>query len=215
MERGGVSSKLLLCQVLVGKVFHCKERIDGEALREGFDSHLSPAKHQLIIFSTVHILPSYIVHFEKSDGDFRYMNEMPNSALWPRKKLKWNAALERKTWYMDQSRKSLFFHWRQTKTSLYLWISYIHVTFTDTKTESGYRVGDTCRSLHLLSRLYNPASYLCRKDGRQQSQPFLERLVSWMTTLMWRRPLMSRRTVSNFFNILKLFLIIILTNKES
>lgn len=118
MERGGVSSKLLLCQVLVGKVFHCKERIDGEALREGFDSHLSPAKHQLIIFSTVHILPSYIVHFEKSDGDFRYMNEMPNSALWPRKKLKWNAALERKTWYMDQSRKSLFFHWRQTKTSL-------------------------------------------------------------------------------------------------
>ncbi|XP_062589325.1 uncharacterized protein LOC134250975 [Saccostrea cucullata] len=66
------AEKLLLCQVLPGKVFHCKKLIHGAALTKGHDSHTSPDKKELVIFNPGHILPSYIVHYKMASGEFAY-----------------------------------------------------------------------------------------------------------------------------------------------
>ncbi|XP_067650642.1 uncharacterized protein [Haliotis asinina] len=66
------STKLLLCQVLPGKVFKCTKLIHGAALKTGFDSHTSPDGKELVIFNSHHIVPCYIVHYETSSGDFTY-----------------------------------------------------------------------------------------------------------------------------------------------
>eukprot|EP00794_Sanderia_malayensis_P012150 gene12150-13403_t len=66
------SSKLLLCQVLPGKVFRCKYIIQGDSLRQGHDSHMSPDGKEVVIFNSHHILPSYIVHYSIAYGDFQY-----------------------------------------------------------------------------------------------------------------------------------------------
>lgn len=68
------ASKLLLCQVLPGKVYNCTKLIHGAALKAGFDSHTSPDKKELVIFNKYHILPSYVVHYEnvKIGMEFTY-----------------------------------------------------------------------------------------------------------------------------------------------
>ncbi|XP_033761484.1 uncharacterized protein LOC117343249 [Pecten maximus] len=66
------STKLLLCQVLPGKVFQCTKLIHGAALEKGHDSHTSPDKMELVIFNGNHILPSYIVHYEHASTNFKY-----------------------------------------------------------------------------------------------------------------------------------------------
>ena len=66
------ASKLLLCQVLPGKVYRCRHVIQGEKLRQGFDSHMSPDGKEVVIFNSHHILPSYIVHYTVIAGDFYY-----------------------------------------------------------------------------------------------------------------------------------------------
>ena len=66
------AEKLLLCQVLPGKVFHCKKLIHGAALSKGHDSHTSPDKKELVIFNSHHILPCYVVHYKFSSGEFKY-----------------------------------------------------------------------------------------------------------------------------------------------
>ena len=68
------SSKLLLCQVLPGKVYRCRHIIQGESLRPGFDSHMSPDGKEVVVFNAHHILPSYIVHYSVIQGDFCYEN---------------------------------------------------------------------------------------------------------------------------------------------
>lgn len=66
------ADKLLLCQVLPGKVFHCKKLIHGAPLSKGCDSHTSPDKKELVIFNSYHILPCYVVHYKIHTGEFKY-----------------------------------------------------------------------------------------------------------------------------------------------
>ncbi|CAF1352093.1 unnamed protein product [Rotaria sp. Silwood1] len=66
------ATKLLLCQVLQGKVYHCTQLIMGSDLKEGYDSHCSPTKQELIIFRSDYILPQYIVHYTLDAGEFKY-----------------------------------------------------------------------------------------------------------------------------------------------
>ena len=66
------ASKLLLCQVLPGKVYRCTNLIHGEPLEMGQDSHTSPDGKELVIFNSHHILPSYVVHYGEAKGDFLY-----------------------------------------------------------------------------------------------------------------------------------------------
>lgn len=67
------ATKLLLSQVLPGKVYQCTKLIHGAALQKGYDSHTSPDKHELVIFNTYHILPQYIVHYKTGAiGEFQY-----------------------------------------------------------------------------------------------------------------------------------------------
>ncbi|XP_041366331.1 uncharacterized protein LOC121381203 [Gigantopelta aegis] len=69
------ATKLLLCQVLTGKVFQCTKVITGAALTKGYDSHTSPDKKELVIFKSAHILPSYIVHYTTANTEFKYTSE--------------------------------------------------------------------------------------------------------------------------------------------
>ncbi|CAF1990936.1 unnamed protein product [Rotaria magnacalcarata] len=66
------STKLLLCQVLQGKVYQCTQLITGADLQHGYDSHCSPCKKELIIFRSDLILPQYIVHYKLNAGEFKY-----------------------------------------------------------------------------------------------------------------------------------------------
>ncbi|CAG5130807.1 unnamed protein product, partial [Candidula unifasciata] len=65
-------SKLMLCQVLPGKVYECQSMIVGAALMKGYDSHMSPCKKELIIFNSAAILPCYIIYFQNAKSDFKY-----------------------------------------------------------------------------------------------------------------------------------------------
>ncbi|KJE97783.1 hypothetical protein CAOG_07882 [Capsaspora owczarzaki ATCC 30864] len=58
-------TKLLVCQVLLGRSHRCTELILGQERVPGFDSHVSPDGRELVVFDSAHILPCYIVHFEK------------------------------------------------------------------------------------------------------------------------------------------------------
>lgn len=66
------ASRLLLCQVLPGKVYRCTRLIHGEPLEMGHDSHTSPDGKELVIFNSHHILPCYVVHYGEATGDFKY-----------------------------------------------------------------------------------------------------------------------------------------------
>ncbi|XP_015780188.1 PREDICTED: uncharacterized protein LOC107358070 [Acropora digitifera] len=66
------ASRLLLCQVLPGKVYRCSKLIHGEPLEIGHDCHTSPDGKELVIFNSHHILPSYVVHYGEATGDFTY-----------------------------------------------------------------------------------------------------------------------------------------------
>lgn len=66
------ASRLLLCQVLPGKVYRCSKLIHGEPLEMGHDCHTSPDGKELVIFNSHHILPSYVVHYGEATGDFTY-----------------------------------------------------------------------------------------------------------------------------------------------
>ncbi|KAK7481278.1 hypothetical protein BaRGS_00027538 [Batillaria attramentaria] len=71
------STKLLLCQVLPGKVFHCTKLIHGAKLTKGYDSHMSPCKKELVVFNSHHILPCYVVHYTNAVTDFQYQKKAP------------------------------------------------------------------------------------------------------------------------------------------
>lgn len=65
-ERG--SSQILLCKVLTGRAFKCSDRMDGEGLQKGFDSHYSPQGNEIIVFRGDQVLPRYIITFEQRDA---------------------------------------------------------------------------------------------------------------------------------------------------
>ncbi|KAL8622378.1 hypothetical protein ACOMHN_041706 [Nucella lapillus] len=65
--------KLLLCQVLPGKTYQCTKLIMGAKRQDGYDSHMSPNKKELVIFHSRRILPCYVVYFSPCNGvDFTY-----------------------------------------------------------------------------------------------------------------------------------------------
>ncbi|OPL33588.1 hypothetical protein AM593_08322, partial [Mytilus galloprovincialis] len=64
------ATQLLLSQVLPGNVYVCPSVIHGASLQQGYDSHMSPDKKELVIFNSHHILPFYIVHY--TTGAFAY-----------------------------------------------------------------------------------------------------------------------------------------------
>lgn len=68
-ERG--SSQILLCKVLTGRAFKCTDRMDGEGLQKGYDSHYSPQGNEIIVFRGDQVLPRYIITFEQRDATER------------------------------------------------------------------------------------------------------------------------------------------------
>ena len=69
------STRLLLCQVLLGRVYKCTKLIHGAALVSGYDSHSSPDGMELVIFDSAHILPCYIVNFTNTPTQFSYASD--------------------------------------------------------------------------------------------------------------------------------------------
>ncbi|CAC5391546.1 unnamed protein product [Mytilus coruscus] len=67
------ATQLLLCQVLPGNVYVCPSVVQGASLQQGYDSHMSPDKKELVIFNSHHILPFYIVHY--TTGAFAYQQK--------------------------------------------------------------------------------------------------------------------------------------------
>lgn len=65
------SSKILLCKLLTGKIYHCDGRMDGKGLKSGYDSHYSPKGNEIIIFNANQILPRYIIEFEERESEER------------------------------------------------------------------------------------------------------------------------------------------------
>lgn len=62
------SSQILLCKVLSGKAYKCPDRMDGEGLMKGYDSHYSPQGNEIIVFRGDQILPRYIITFETREA---------------------------------------------------------------------------------------------------------------------------------------------------
>eukprot|EP01006_Ploeotia_vitrea_P065641 TRINITY_DN93579_c0_g1_i1.p1 TRINITY_DN93579_c0_g1~~TRINITY_DN93579_c0_g1_i1.p1 ORF type:complete len:478 (+),score=72.72 TRINITY_DN93579_c0_g1_i1:178-1434(+) len=77
--RGG--EKFLLCQILVGKTFHCTHQITGAPLKHGFDSHRDPSGQEIVIFDNHQILPYYCVHFSKQDAQQMWKAQKKGSPL--------------------------------------------------------------------------------------------------------------------------------------
>nr|KAI8728513.1 CAunnamed protein product [Biomphalaria glabrata] len=65
-------TEIMLCQILPGKVYMCSGLITGSSLKDGYDSHMSPCKKEVVIFDTAAILPCYIIYFEQAIGEFSY-----------------------------------------------------------------------------------------------------------------------------------------------
>ncbi|KAI3383281.1 hypothetical protein SNEBB_009976 [Seison nebaliae] len=72
------ATKILLCQVLLGKSYLCQQQMNGKSLMSGFDSHMSPNKKELIIFKTSQILPQYIVYYNTKATEFKYISKAIN-----------------------------------------------------------------------------------------------------------------------------------------
>jgi len=65
----GYGSNMLLCRVLPGKTYDVTQRMDGQPLRAGFNSHRLQADangygQELVIDNPKQILPCYILHFQ-------------------------------------------------------------------------------------------------------------------------------------------------------
>jgi hypothetical protein len=58
--RGG---KMLVCSVLMGKVYQCTRRLTGRPCQRGYDSHISPSKVEYVIFNAAQVLPCYVIDF--------------------------------------------------------------------------------------------------------------------------------------------------------
>jgi len=59
--RGG--SKLLICSVLMGKTFDVTNRLDGQGVTPGYDSHTACNGSEWVIFDPSQVLPCYLISF--------------------------------------------------------------------------------------------------------------------------------------------------------
>ncbi|KAK6168972.1 hypothetical protein SNE40_020113 [Patella caerulea] len=64
------ATKLLLCQVLLGKSYTCTALRSSSQVEPGYDSHISADKKELVVFDTNRILPCYIVHYGGKMNDY-------------------------------------------------------------------------------------------------------------------------------------------------
>jgi diadenosine tetraphosphate (Ap4A) HIT family hydrolase len=60
--RGG--SKLLICSVLMGRPYNVQARMDGQGLKEGYDSHIDLSGKEWVIFNPAQVLPCYLISFK-------------------------------------------------------------------------------------------------------------------------------------------------------
>jgi len=65
------SDEILLSSLLQGEIFQCTERMDGQGLKKGFDSQISPKGNEIIVFQQSQILPRFIIKFEENDAQER------------------------------------------------------------------------------------------------------------------------------------------------
>jgi len=65
------SNQILVAKLLVGKKYNCTSRMDGQGLKDGFDSHISPKGNEVVMFSPGQILPRYIIEFSEKDAEER------------------------------------------------------------------------------------------------------------------------------------------------
>eukprot|EP01124_Arcella_intermedia_P014498 TRINITY_DN20958_c0_g1_i1.p1 TRINITY_DN20958_c0_g1~~TRINITY_DN20958_c0_g1_i1.p1 ORF type:complete len:490 (-),score=138.83 TRINITY_DN20958_c0_g1_i1:149-1438(-) len=57
--------RVIICAVLMGKVYKCPGRMDGAGLVPGMDSHESPCGQEYIVFSPDQILPLFVLSTRK------------------------------------------------------------------------------------------------------------------------------------------------------
>jgi hypothetical protein len=65
------SNEILLSALLQGESFQCTERMDGQGLKPGYDSQISPKGNEIIVFNQSQILPRYIIKFEANEDKER------------------------------------------------------------------------------------------------------------------------------------------------
>ena len=58
--------KMLVCAVLMGKIFKCPARCDGSPCKPGYDSHESPCGGEYVLFKAAQVLPCYVIEFSDS-----------------------------------------------------------------------------------------------------------------------------------------------------
>lgn len=58
--------KMLVCAVLMGRIYTCPEVMEGVGCRRGYDSHMSPCGEELVLFDAAQVLPCYLVVFGAS-----------------------------------------------------------------------------------------------------------------------------------------------------
>jgi len=65
------SDQVLLSKLLPGKSYKCTQRMDGQGLKKGYHSHISPKGNEIVIFDPDQILPRYIIYFESKEAEER------------------------------------------------------------------------------------------------------------------------------------------------
>lgn len=61
-------TRVLVCSVLLGRMYRCKKKIHGQNLRKGFDSHREAFFNEYcgkewIVFDAAQVLPVYLLDF--------------------------------------------------------------------------------------------------------------------------------------------------------
>ncbi|ELR21503.1 Poly(ADPribose) polymerase catalytic domain containing protein [Acanthamoeba castellanii str. Neff] len=57
----GGCGKLLVCAVLMGRIYKCEDLMHGAPCTPGFDSHMSPCEGELILFEAAQVLPCFVI----------------------------------------------------------------------------------------------------------------------------------------------------------
>eukprot|EP01117_Protostelium_nocturnum_P012116 TRINITY_DN4441_c0_g2_i1.p1 TRINITY_DN4441_c0_g2~~TRINITY_DN4441_c0_g2_i1.p1 ORF type:complete len:465 (+),score=181.39 TRINITY_DN4441_c0_g2_i1:163-1557(+) len=65
------SDQVLLSKIAVGKQYQCNQRMDGQGLVAGHDSHTSPKGNEIVIFNPEQILPRYVITFVTKEAKER------------------------------------------------------------------------------------------------------------------------------------------------
>jgi hypothetical protein len=52
---------MLVCAVLMGRIYTCPDMMEGADCMAGYDSHTSPCGQELVLFQASQVLPCYLV----------------------------------------------------------------------------------------------------------------------------------------------------------